>query len=68
MTMPDQPNRIAPERLLKLDEMAAECFVSRRTLERDIAAGRLRVVKIRRSTRVTRAEVERYKKTGSKAA
>lgn len=55
-------------RLISLDDAARECFVSRRTLERDISAGRLRIVKIRRLTRVTRAELERYKKMGSQAA
>ena len=54
--------------LLTLDQAAHECFVSRRTLEREIAAKRLRVVKIRRATRVTRKELERYKTVGTKAA
>ena len=56
------------ETLLTLDEAAKECYASRRTLEREIAAGRLRVVKIRRLTRVSRHELERYKRAMERAA
>lgn len=54
--------------LLKLEDAARECFVSRRTLEREIAAGRLRVTKIRRTTRIARKELERYKSAMARAA
>jgi excisionase family DNA binding protein len=57
-----------PIELLTLDVAARECFVSRRTLEREIAAGRLRVTKIRRATRITRKELERYKSAMDRAA
>lgn len=49
-----------PLELMTLDEVAAIIRRSRRTLERDAAAGRLRTVKLGRSTRVPRAELERY--------
>lgn len=54
--------------LLTLDEAARDCYVSRRTLEREIAAGRIRVVKIRHLTRVTRRELDRYKRAMERAA
>ena len=58
-----------PDReLLTLDAAASLCFVSRRTLEREIAAGRIRVVKIRHLTRVTRRELDRYKRAMERAA
>jgi len=49
-----------PLELLTLDEVSALIKRSRRSLTEDIAAGRLRVVKLGRSTRVPRAELERY--------
>jgi len=49
-----------PLELLTLDEVSAIIRRSRRQLSRDVAEGRLRVVKLGRSTRVPRAELERY--------
>lgn len=49
-----------PLELYTLDELAQLAKLSRRQLERDVAAGRLRVVHLGRSTRVPRVEVERY--------
>lgn len=65
--MTPREERGVPE-LLTLDEAARECYASRRTLEREVAAGRLRVVKIRRLTRVTRRELDRYKRAMERAA
>ena len=61
-------NNDRPIELLTLDQAASECYVSRRTLEREVAAGRLRVTKIRRATRVSRRELERYKQAMDRAA
>jgi excisionase family DNA binding protein len=49
-----------PLELLTLDEVSALIRRSRRALTEDVAAGRLRIVKLGRSTRVPRAELERY--------
>jgi excisionase family DNA binding protein len=49
-----------PLELLTLDEVSALIKRSRRSLTEDIAAGRLRAVKLGRSTRVPRLELERY--------
>jgi excisionase family DNA binding protein len=49
-----------PLDLLTLDEVAALTKRHRRTVERDVVAGRLRTVKLGRSTRVPRTELERY--------
>lgn len=49
-----------PLELLTLDEVSALLKRSRRSLYEDIDAGRLRVVKLGRSTRVPRVELERY--------
>ena len=46
--------------LLTLDEAARELRCARRTLERQIAAHRLRVVHVGRSVRVERRELERF--------
>jgi excisionase family DNA binding protein len=45
---------------MTLDQVSALIKRSRRSLEEDIRAKRLRAVKLGRSTRVPRAEVERY--------
>jgi excisionase family DNA binding protein len=49
-----------PERLLTLPEAATRMGVSRRTLERLAEEGVLAVVRIRHSTRVEPAELERF--------
>lgn len=49
-----------PLELLTLADVAQLTKRSRRSVERDIAAGRLAVVKVGRSTRVRRSELERY--------
>jgi hypothetical protein len=46
--------------LLTLTELSRLAKRSRRALYSDIAAGRLRVIKLGKSTRVTYAEAERY--------
>ena len=46
--------------LLTLDEAARKLRCARRTLERQIAARRLRVVHVGRSVRVERRELERF--------
>jgi excisionase family DNA binding protein len=53
--------------LLTLPAAAAQLGVSPRTLEREIAAGRLAVVRIRRARRVEQAEIERYIAAGRQA-
>ena len=53
-------DRIDPLELLTLAEVSAILKRARPTLYRDIAAGRLRTVKLGGSTRVPRAELERY--------
>ena len=53
-------NRIDPLELLTLAEVGRLIRRSRRQLERDIDAGRLRAVMLGRSIRVPRAELERY--------
>jgi hypothetical protein len=49
-----------PFELLTIDELVRLSKRSRRTIHRDIAADRLRVVKLGASTRVPRPEAERY--------
>jgi excisionase family DNA binding protein len=49
-----------PLELYTLAEVARIAKRARSTLYRDIEAGRLRTVKLGRSTRVPRAELERY--------
>lgn len=49
-----------PLELLTIAEVSKLTKRHRSTLHRDIAAGRLRVVKLGRSTRVPRSELERY--------
>ena len=49
-----------PLELLTLREVSALLKRSRRALEMDIAAGRLHSVKLGRSTRIPRVELERY--------
>jgi excisionase family DNA binding protein len=49
-----------PLELLTLAEVSRLAKRHRSTLHRDIAAGRLHVVKLGRSTRVPRSELERY--------
>jgi excisionase family DNA binding protein len=58
--MPALADRYDPLELLTLDELAVLLQVSRRHLERAAAAGELHTVKLGRSTRVPRAEAERY--------
>lgn len=59
---PDAVNaqRHDPLELLTLDEVSAITRRSRRSLYEDIAADRLHIVKLGRSTRVPRLELERY--------
>lgn len=60
-----------PGRLLTLDEAAAELQVSRRTVEREVKAGRIRVTKIgpsRRLVRVTERELKAYLAAAFRAA
>ena len=58
-------SHIDPLELLTLDEVSALIKRSRRQLTRDAAEGRLRTVKLGRSTRVPRAELERYIAAGA---
>ena len=46
--------------LLTLDQVADRLQVSRRTVERLVAAGRIRIVRIGRAIRVTERELEAY--------
>jgi excisionase family DNA binding protein len=46
--------------LLAIDKAAALVGVSRRTLYREIADGRLRVTKVRGSSFISTVELERY--------
>ncbi|HYO17938.1 MAG TPA: helix-turn-helix domain-containing protein [Dermatophilaceae bacterium] len=49
-----------PPLLFTLTEVAAHLRCTRRTVERQIAGGQLRVVKIGRAVRVERTELDRY--------
>lgn len=49
-----------PLELMTLAEVGRILRRSRRQLDRDIADGRLRAVKLGRHTRIPRAELERY--------
>jgi len=49
-----------PLELMTLDEVSALIKRSRRSLEEDIKAKRLRAVHLGRSTRIPRVELERY--------
>lgn len=54
---------LAPEQpplLLTLGEVAGHLRCTRRTVERQVAARHLRVVKVGRAVRVERVELERY--------
>jgi predicted DNA-binding transcriptional regulator YafY len=55
-----QPDHFDPLELLTLEEMTEKTKRSRRSLYRDIDAGRLHVVHLGRRTMVPRAEAERY--------
>jgi excisionase family DNA binding protein len=46
--------------LLRVDEAAAALGVSRASMYRLLAAGRLRAVRVGRSTRIPAAELERF--------
>jgi excisionase family DNA binding protein len=46
--------------LLTLQDVAERLKVSRRTVEREIAAGRIRIVRVGRRIRVTTRELEAY--------
>jgi len=46
--------------LLTLDQVADQLQVSRRTVERLVAAGRIRIVRVGRLIRVTERELEAY--------
>lgn len=52
--------QLAPTLLLNLDEVADQLRCTRRSVERQVAGGRLRVVRIGRSVRVERRELERF--------
>jgi excisionase family DNA binding protein len=54
-----QPH-LDPLELFTLSEVGRLAKRSQRAIYQDIAAGRLRVVKLGRSTRVPRSELERY--------
>lgn len=54
--------------LLTIAEAAEVLHVSRRTVQRLIAARELRVVKVRRSTRVSADELARYAKARERLA
>ena len=58
--MATPPPRFDPLDLLTLPQVSELVKRSRRSLESDIAAGKLRVVHLGRSTRVPREEVYRY--------
>lgn len=45
---------------LTLTEVAERLHVSRRTVEREVKAGRIRIVKVRGGTRVTERELAAY--------
>jgi excisionase family DNA binding protein len=49
-----------PSLLLTLGEVAGHLRCTRRTVERQVAGQRLRVVRIGRSVRVERVELDRY--------
>lgn len=59
MSLPRSPHH-DPLELFTLAEVGRLAKRSRRSLYADIAAGRLRTVKLGASTRVPRVEVERY--------
>jgi excisionase family DNA binding protein len=48
------------ERLLTLDEVSEKLQVSRRTVERHVAAGKLVVVKFERITRVRPSDLQKF--------
>jgi excisionase family DNA binding protein len=50
-------------RLLKLTEIGSQTGLSRSAVYREINAGRLKVVKIGRSVRVTETELSRFVKS-----
>lgn len=54
--------------LLTLDEVAAALRVSRRTVEREVAAGRIRPVRIGRRRLVSVKELEAYVAAAFRAA
>lgn len=54
-----------PPRLLTLVDVAALTGRSRRSLSRDVRAGKLRVVRLGRHVRVSQAEYARYVQSGS---
>ena len=47
-------------KLLPIKQVAEMLGVSKRTVDRMIAAGQLAIVKVNRSTRITQAEIENY--------
>lgn len=49
-----------PQELYRIEEVCRLAKRNRASVYRDIAAGRLRTVKVGSSTRVPRAELERY--------
>ena len=63
----DMDNCASGERLLRVKEAAAELTVKPRTVWRMIAAGELKVVHIRRCTRVYLSSVKDYLKKQSQA-
>lgn len=54
--------------LLTLDQVAERLTVSRRTVEREVKAGRIRVMRIRRRVVVTEAELKAYLAAAHRAA
>ena len=54
--------------LLDLDETAARLRVSRRTVEREIARGRLALTKVGGSSFVRESEIQRYLKANERRA
>ncbi len=49
-----------PDALLTLDAAAIQLAISRRTLEREIASGRIATVRVRGAVRVAQSDVEGY--------
>lgn len=56
----NQPQHLDPLELMTIKEVVRLTKRARSALYEDIAAGRLRVVHLGRSTRIPRVEVERY--------
>jgi excisionase family DNA binding protein len=56
----DAPGKPLRERLLKLQDVAAHLQLSVRTIRRMIAGGRLPVVRLGRSIRVRRCDLEAF--------